>query len=649
MRIRLLLLISVCLMLTDRSVYSQPETDHLIRQADNWPLSQQVDSLAARAWNLRERDPDSAIVLAGRGLLLAEELGDASRIARFSNYAGVIHLHYRFDYNRAIPLLYSARDMARQANDSVQLAYALNNLGDAYYLARHAGLARDLAQESMDIFQTLKDTLGIAYSYVNLALAARLDQQPEEAKGYFRQAITIGEASDNRNTVAYTLLETGRTLIQQDSLEQALQLLNQSYQMHLDMGNVIYGAHCQTAIGDVHYTNGDWELAHRHYRKALKMNRERSNRYGIATNQLKMALVYSRQGNKEDGLPLLNEAIRICEELELPDKLLEGYLVQAEFYQNLNEPQMVIEQFGRFLIRYNDLFSKQQLAVLEEIQKQNEIRNQLYRSQEEIRNRRNMQGYLTGIILLVLLAVLLITWRYQTVKKLNVRLSQSNDSKDKLFSIISHDLRKPLVSIIQSFDLLTEEGLSETNQLNLMKSLKVQTENTYSLLENLLSLSASRSGRLAFKPASTDLEKLIAGQISLLEPDLRKKELTVSPDLKARKVFADPDMLQIVIRNLLTNAMKYSQTGQTIRILSDQENNQVLIRVIDEGTGIDKQTLKSLFQADFVSSTQGTFGENGTGIGLSLCKELISRHNGSISVSSSPGTGAEFVIALPER
>lgn len=231
-------------------------------------------------------------------------------------------------------------------------------------------------------------------------------------------------------------------------------------------------------------------------------------------------------------------------------------------------------------------------------------------------------------------------------------LKELNATKDKFFSIIAHDLKNPFNTLLGfselmliNFDAYDKKQISEF--IHIIHS---TSKNAYSLLENLLEWSRSQTGRIELKPAKINLFGLVVENISLLKGIANNKDIKIINEVeKNAEAFADQNMITTVIRNLLTNALKYTTKGGMVKISSEVQNDMVTIRVSDTGVGIQEENLKKLFRIDTNFSTPGTEDEAGTGLGLILCREFIQKNNGKIDVKSIFGLGSEFSFTLPGK
>ncbi|NLT50909.1 MAG: hypothetical protein GXX85_08345 [Ignavibacteria bacterium] len=241
----------------------------------------------------------------------------------------------------------------------------------------------------------------------------------------------------------------------------------------------------------------------------------------------------------------------------------------------------------------------------------------------------------------------------EELKKSEAQLRESNAAKDKFFSILAHDLKNPLSSILGFSKLLITDYdvYSAQEHQDFVKTIHNATQQTYILLENLLTWSLSQQKVLEYRPKLILLKSIVDDSLVVLNNHALSKKIKIKNLLPENiEVFGDYDMLSVVFRNLISNAIKFTKSSGTIKIfLSDiklDNNNQCEIVIQDNGVGITSERLGNLFNMLKMNSTRGTKDESGTGLGLVLCKELIEKHNGSIRAESKPGEGSSFFVKL---
>lgn len=231
-------------------------------------------------------------------------------------------------------------------------------------------------------------------------------------------------------------------------------------------------------------------------------------------------------------------------------------------------------------------------------------------------------------------------------------LKEANQSKDKFFSIIAHDLKSPFQGLLGYSQILSTEfdTLSEEEKKLFISSIDELSNSAYKLLENLLEWSRLQTGKMAFNPENLNLLIELYPTLSLVKQTAWNKEieLTYSID-NSIFVFADKNMLNTIVRNLISNSIKFTNPGGIIKVASKLYNGSVEMSICDSGVGMSKNDLEKLFKLDKTISTKGTANEEGTGLGLLLCKEMINQHKGKIWVESELGKGTTFFFTLPIR
>ncbi|MHB8854845.1 MAG: sensor histidine kinase, partial [Ignavibacteriaceae bacterium] len=237
----------------------------------------------------------------------------------------------------------------------------------------------------------------------------------------------------------------------------------------------------------------------------------------------------------------------------------------------------------------------------------------------------------------------------EVIKKYSKELEESNASKDRFFSIISHDLRSPFQGLLglttiatEEFDELTVDELKE-----FLSNINHSAKSLFNLIENLLQWSRIQRGKIEVKLAQIDLYYDVQYNINLLQPNANTKGLRIVNEVdKTIEVLADTTAFNSVLQNLISNAIKFTKSGGEIKIISEVNNGFAELTVTDNGIGIPEDILPDLFRIDSQHSTLGTEKESGTGLGLIICKELVEMQGGKIWVKSKVDEGTSFTFTL---
>ncbi len=237
-----------------------------------------------------------------------------------------------------------------------------------------------------------------------------------------------------------------------------------------------------------------------------------------------------------------------------------------------------------------------------------------------------------------------------TIRYQQKQLKELNATKDKFFSIIGHDLKGPFTGMLGFSELLIEES-QDTSAEELQHYYKLMYQSAkkgYDLLINLLEWSRTQTDKIRFEPEATKPHDAAEDTLSLLQNLADRKNISIHNNInKNTKILADKNMLKTIFRNLINNAVKFTNEGGDIWLEDDYSDEYSHISVRDNGTGMAEDKVDRLFRIDQNISTKGTNQESGTGLGLIICKEFAEKHGGNISVKSKKGKGSTFMLSLP--
>jgi signal transduction histidine kinase len=337
------------------------------------------------------------------------------------------------------------------------------------------------------------------------------------------------------------------------------------------------------------------------------------------------------------------------------------------YYEQRKDYKKAYYCYDRFNAIYDSLAGEKKNKMIYQIQAKyklgkntrelEELKIQNQSQMDAIDSAKSIQIYLVAITILVI--VLMIATFYLLFKEKNLaselknkttELHELNVSKDKFFSIIAHDLKNPFNVLVSytgilktDLDLFTKEELQQ-----IISDLNEASENGYNLLQNLLLWTRSQTNRIHILKSNFVLANVLTDVKALAELNLADKEQTLSIEIDPNlRVYADKDMIAVVLRNLVFNAIKFSVKGSAISLRASLTGANVRVDVIDSGIGIAEESMKNLFAIDKNTMIQGTEGETGTGLGLVLCKEFVEKNDGKIWVESKLGEGSVFSFLLP--
>ncbi|MBA4056016.1 MAG: hypothetical protein C0490_14975 [Marivirga sp.] len=407
---------------------------------------------------------------------------------------------------------------------------------------------------------------------------------------------------------------------------------------------------------------------------ALEIRQARKDKRGVAESFNNIGALYYYQKNYQRAIANLQLGLDAGQDSQYHHQIGRSYEYLSECYEAMGDFKKALE--------YNDLFlaindfiinekSEQQLletqdrymigkreAQIEKLETDRVLR------EEEISKQKIIKNFLFVVVALCLFIVGLVIYfllkQKRSNKKLeianalvnaqNLELQDLNATKDKFFSIISHDLKGPLNSLTSFSSLLINHTDSLSKEeikmfaLDFDKSLK----NLFSLLENLLEWSRSQTGNIEFTPESFDLSLLLEENKDLLKAQAENKRITLGYENGSHQmVNAHKNSVNTVVRNLISNAIKFTPQEGMITLELTKMGTDVVVSVTDTGVGMPPEVMHKLFRIDSKHSTKGTANEKGTGLGLILCKEFVEKNGGRIWVKSKEGQGSAFYFSLP--
>jgi len=240
----------------------------------------------------------------------------------------------------------------------------------------------------------------------------------------------------------------------------------------------------------------------------------------------------------------------------------------------------------------------------------------------------------------------------EVIEKNRDDLKKLNETKNKFFSIIAHDLKNPFHSIMGFSELLSRsfDSIEDQKKKEFLSLIKDSSTSAYNLLENLLDWSRTQTNSINFSPANINISQILNENIQIHSVVSQNKDITINHSFPDNiRSYADANMINTVVRNLLSNALKFTPKGGLITIEAGIEREEVFVSIKDNGLGMDENSRKKLFKIDEFHNSVGTSGETGTGLGLIICQEFIFRHNGQITVESESGMGSTFKFSLPKE
>jgi len=496
----------------------------------------------------------------------------------------------------------------------------------------------------------------------------------DEARVNFETILKYKEELDDAAAEANALFNLAHLDQQEGKYEQALKGHKQALAIRRSLGDRQQESLSLSDIGELYSVMKNTERALANHVAALEIRQSLKDTKGLAVSYNNIGVLYFQTKNYQRAMANLELGLAAARETQNQSQIARSYDYMSQCFEASHEYKKALEYKSLYLA-INDFIQRERTEqkLLEtqnryeldkkesEIDKLEQERKQ---KQKELDNQRKFRNVLIVVVVLVITVALLVYYLYvlkkrsnqeltlinEKVQDQNVQLQDLNATKDKFFSIISHDLKGPLNSLTSFSGLLINhtESLSKEDIQMLAKDLDKSVKNLFALLENLLEWSRSQTGNIEFTPKPFDLGALLEENKELLKAQAQAKKINlVNENKEALTVTAHQNSINTVVRNLISNAIKFTPEGGLIIVGMKRRDREVEVSVADNGVGMSPQVVEKLFRIDTKISTKGTADEKGTGLGLILCKDFIEKNGGQISVQSEVGKGTVFYFTLP--
>jgi signal transduction histidine kinase/Tfp pilus assembly protein PilF len=636
------------------NVLAQSSIDSLIKQIEKQHDTTKIKILTDYCWTNRNKKPREALEAGEKALRLANSLTDTKSIAKVYNLIGVVYRNLGH-YDKAIGSYKNALKISETAKDSIQIAYSNNNIGGLYRLEGNNTLALEYILRALKIFENRKNKTGIAFCTINIGLIYRRQQNFTKALEYLNYTLKLREEINDRQGKALALNLIAEILFERGDINSALKYYLEVEKEYSAVDDKKGLAATWGGIGGVYYVQKDYTRALEYRTKALELSNKINYLEGKIANNSKIGLVYARLGNYSKAEENLSNALKLAQNVQEINSKIDCYKTFVEYNELRKRYPLAIEYMRKYQA-LKDSVSKQDniamVAEMESVYKAEKAERENALLMKDIEREKTQQNYIVVIAFLIIVLMLFTYSRYYSKKNANRKLLELNTVKDKLFRIIAHDLKNPFGVILGFTEILANDynELSDHERIELITDIDKASKQTYKLLENLLYWSNTQIGGLEYSPTQFDLLDTIKQTFMLYDSIAKNKNIELATDLNQNlNVFCDQDMIRTVLRNLVFNGIKFSNNGGKVIVRVNQNDVETKVAVEDTGIGISEDKLKKLFTLDNISSTDGTAAEKGTGLGLILCKELVHKNGGEITVTSKENKGSSFVFTIPNK
>ena len=612
---------------------------------------------------------------------------DKNIFLTLAKLAGVLTERGKFE--SAKDYFIAAIDMNLSGIDPALEADLYCDFGSMYFKWGNLDKALDYHQKCLTIRHDIKDDSKIIVSLNSIGLIYSAWKKFDVAEDFFAKAKSISEKANLQKGKAYSLVNIAKVSQQKGNFEDALSNFEKALNIFEEINEQKGVQYALIGYGNLLKEIGKNYQALKYFKRLLAISEERNDKSNVALALYKIGVIYKSTNSIVQAVQNFNKSIDIAKVENDKDLLLENY-------KEISESSELLGNIDDAL-KYSRLYSAMKDSIVNEISmsRMAEVKSNLamMKSKKEIESlqqnnlvqslelesQSKQRNFLFFVTVVVILISSFVYYRYfiksktnevimaqknkldllnKELNRKNTYLTESesklkylNGTKDKFFSIISHDLKNPFSTLMGYSDLLSEyfDDFSNEEKKSIISEIQNSTHRAYSLLENLLQWSKSQRGELQMLPERIDLSIIVSDTLTNLHEDAHKKNIKLISEIcEQTYALADYTTLASVVKNLLSNSIKFTNEGGEVKISAVEKGELIEVNVSDNGVSISEEDIDKLFRIDVHHTTIGVAAEKGTGLGLVLCKEFVEKNGGKIWVESESGKGSEFKFTIPK-
>lgn len=544
------------------------------------------------------------------------------------------------DFERALEEYQEVKHFFSRKGLHAQLAIVLGNIGELYREGfKNLELATDHFRQAAALNRKTGQKNFLVQNYHNLGLAFLHQDKIDSARKYIFESVSMRKAMETRGGTAIAMHLLGKYYLHVNQPDSALKAFGETLALSEEFGigpGIFYGS---TGVGEANEVLGNYEAAHAAFQRAAETAKAIGSLQFQETAEEVLYKFYKKNNRHYD-------ALRHFEQLQaFRDSIYE--------YQNS-------ENLARAKVRYETEIAESENQLLKATQEKQEL---------QIARQRWAVFGMAIVLLLVVVATIFLVWsnrqrklafraavkvrneveaQYAKIKIQEQKLNETISIKNRIFSVLGHDLRGPLANISSVLPLLSSGDLSKDEAEFTIRQLQQETDQSLNTLNNILQWSQLQYDELSLRRKYLSVSEYLSEMKETFQVSARHKKVALEfEDLSDGEVYADENQFRSVITNLISNAIKFSPSGEKVTVTVEDKQNGVEIKVADCGLGFAPEVLTALQQKKSSVSHTGTLGEKGTGIGLQLVRDFMVAHDGEFQISTNPNGGAVVTVFFP--
>jgi signal transduction histidine kinase/Flp pilus assembly protein TadD len=578
------------------------------------------------------------------------------------------------DYVKALDCYDHVLKICSEIKDERNEAASLNNTGAILFHIGDYAKAQEYFFEALKIKERIGEPVPIVNSYINIGNVIAKQGDEKSAFEYMEKALDLAQKSGDKLSIGNCYEELGEFMVGSDK-EAALEYFNQALKYGRELVNGVLTVSNLINIGNIYLSQEKLADASSYFSEALALAQKSYMIREVGVIWLNLGNISLKQKKYGDALNFTLKSLEIATGLKSKVQLKDCHEQLYKIYEVSGDYKNAFANLKDFKTYSDSVFNEKNIrqsaeqeylykleVERQEMEAERQKKEEIVQSEQKL-NRSIIIILASGIIVVsILLVFLLRSYRQKKrinsllaaqkaeIEEMNSQLKVFNEGKDKFFGILAHDLKGSFNSILGFSNLLSSpvSNYSVDEVREMSQAINSSAINTYKLLENLLTWSRTNVGIVGFNPVCFKFCDVISANKSEWESNAAQKNVSIKFSASGDcTLFADRDMVETIVRNLIANAIKFSNDGGNIEVVVSNQDDGIQVSVCDTGIGMSQEDVDALFVVGLVKSRPGTHQEPGTGLGLLICNEFVKRHNGKIWVESKVGEGSKFMFHIP--
>lgn len=571
---------------------------------------------------------------------------------------------YQGENQRAIELykqVLSSIDTTRKVRTAAGVSM---NMADAYMNLGYTAEAFKNYDKAISYVEATRDSMFLATALNNVGNAYNSEKKYERAGYYLERSLKISRMLDFKAGELRALLNLGNTRSGEAKYAVAESLYNQALSLSKQIRPNAPPIQIQYNLGELYNRMEKYTEAEQYFRQSLANSRKAGLPQGLYYNMSGLGNISEAEGAIAEALNWHTRALAIADTLQNPSFMKQTHEKLYELYKRQEQYKKALDHLEATRSLSDSLNSKRREQMIAKYQTQLDMerKNQMNRALEAEKEsqlaRLKLQYWLMGVgLVMIVVVVVFAAFVYRSNREKNrmnrklksqkKELEDVNEVQKKLFGLVAHDLRSPLGALIGMLDLIRSDGLSQKEIRNMTAELELSLQQNVNVMENLLAWARKQMAGLSVNPETINARKIVDVIIEGHKFNAQNKSVLLRSEVpEDLYIEADYNMLKLVLRNLVSNGIKFARAGDEVVIDAAIQDEQVRFTIRDTGVGMSRDVQQKIFREQ-IQSQYGTRNERGSGMGLRLCREFIERQGGTISFESEEGQGTTFYFTLP--